>query len=324
MSSTTTFQRSCLRARLLLAAALACFGQDVTFRSTVPLVVAPVTVTGPDGRPMDGLTERDFHLLDNGIPRRIGGEILIEPLALVVAVQTSEASAAALTKIRRIGSMIHPLITGKRGSAAILAFDEEIRLVQEFTSSEDLISGAFQSLRPRGGRGRILDAVDRSVRLLRDGPPRHRRVILLVGEQKDSRSESRIEEVLTEAQRENITIYALTYSPVLTGLTVKSHELPPSSGMNLLALFSHLAHHGKENAAETLTRYTGGRRIGFVRQNALEDAVSAIGEELHSQYLLSFSPPPETPAGYRAIEVRVPGRPDARVRTRPGYWLGEP
>jgi VWFA-related protein len=302
----------------------ACHGQEVTFRSTVPLVVAPVTVTDREGHPVDGLTEGDFQVLDNGTPRKIDGEILIEPLALVVAVQTSEGSAAALTKIRRIGSMIQPLITGNRGSAAVLAFDEEIRLVREFTSSEDDISAAFSSLRPRRGRPRLLDAVDRAVRMLREGPPRHRRVILLLGEDKDGNSESGLPEVLTAAQRENISIYAVTYSPVLTGMTVKSHELPPSGGMNLLALFSHLAHHGKQNAAETLTGYTGGRRLRFVTQNALEEAVSAIGEELHSQYLLSFSPPPETAAGYRSIEVRLPGRPDAQVRTRPGYWLAEP
>ena len=77
------------------------------------------------------------------------------------------------------------------------------------------------------------------------------------------------------------------------------------------------------HAAESLTSYTGGRRYFFVKQNALEKAVSAIGEELHSQYLLSFTPAPESRTAYRSITVQVPSRPDAVVRSRPGYWLGE-
>jgi hypothetical protein len=38
-------------------------------------------------------------------------------MALIVAVQTNDVSAAALLKIQKVGSMIQPLITGDRGWA---------------------------------------------------------------------------------------------------------------------------------------------------------------------------------------------------------------
>ncbi|MBK5294966.1 MAG: VWA domain-containing protein [Acidobacteriia bacterium] len=286
-------------------------------------MITPVSVTDRSGHPIDGLSERDFVLLDNGEPRKMDGDIIIEPIALVIAVQTSSSSAAALTKVRAVGSMIEPLITGQRGTAAVLTFDNQLKLVQPFTGDADLLPKAFRSLRPAGSGGRMLDAVEESVRLLREGPAHHRRVLLLIGEAKDRSSEAAVESVLTEAQRENISIYAVTYSTFLSAFSVKAHEVPPPGGMDLLALFSQLRIHAKENAAESLTRYTGGRRYFFLKQKALEQAVSAIGEELHSQYLLSFAPAPESRTAYRSIAVKVPSRPDAVVRSRPGYWLGQ-
>ena len=41
------------------------------FRSTVPLVVAPVTVTDAKGRNVDGLTAEDLLLYDNSVPQAV-------------------------------------------------------------------------------------------------------------------------------------------------------------------------------------------------------------------------------------------------------------
>jgi hypothetical protein len=41
------------------------------FKSTVPLVVAPTTVTDSKGRYVDGLTPEDLILYDNNVPQAI-------------------------------------------------------------------------------------------------------------------------------------------------------------------------------------------------------------------------------------------------------------
>jgi hypothetical protein len=41
---------------------------------------------------------------------------------------------------------------------------------------------------------------------------------------------------------------------------------------------------GKENAAEALTKATGGSVFSFARQKALEEAIQKFGAGLHSQY----------------------------------------
>ena len=76
------------------------------------------------------------------------------------------------------------------------------------------------------------------------------------------------------------------------------------------------------NPAEVFTQYTGGREYSFSGIKSLERAVSDLGEELHSQYMLSYSPSDQVleEAGYHKIRVDV-NRPSLEVRTRPGYWM---
>ena len=76
------------------------------------------------------------------------------------------------------------------------------------------------------------------------------------------------------------------------------------------------------NAADPfslLTSATGGIQLGFRKQSQLEDALSLIGQELRSLYILTYSPDPSTP-GHHTIKVAV-DLPDARVFSRPAYSL---
>jgi len=297
--------------------------REPSFRASARLVVAPATVTGPDGKLADGLKDSEFQVLDHGTPVRFQTDGAIQPVALVAVVQTSANAAAALTKVRRVGAMIETLLTGDRGRAALVTFDDRARTVVDFEAGGGMLIRATRELRPMGGGSRLIDGVDRAIRLIENGPQNHRPVILLISEQRDRSSESKLEDVVTRAQRLNILIYSLSFSPFLSQMTVTTHEVPPPP-MNLLAIFTELRQAAKESAADALARYTGGRRIPFTRHEALESAITAVGEELHGQYLFSFTPAEGAVGEFRRIEVRVPGRPDLRVRTRPGYWRTDP
>jgi hypothetical protein len=49
--------------------------------------------------------------------------------------------------------------------------------------------------------------------------------------------------------------------------------------------------------------------------------VGAIGEELRSQYLVTYRPNNLEKGGFHTIRVEVAMN-GVKVRTRPGYWLG--
>jgi VWFA-related protein len=309
--------------------ATACHGappsnQEPTLSTTVRLVIAPATVTGPDGRYVDGLTEKDFLVLDNGNPQRIQADVTFVPISLVVAVQANILAAEALNKVHRIGPMLEPLILGERGEAAVLSYDDEISLALGFTSDSGRIAAALKRIPPSGQRARMIDAAIQGVRMLAAQPANRRRVLLLIGETRDRSSKAKLQDAVTLAQQENVSIYVLSYSAFLTPFTAKPGAIPTSGDFNLLAVFYEIARLATTNAAEAFSKYTGGGHLSFLKQKGLEQAISRIGEELHSQYLLSFISSASPGDQFHSIQVTVKNRPDVVVRTRPGYWLSAP
>ena len=72
--------------RVAVAIVLLAGAGGAQFKSTVPLVVAPTTVTNSKGHYVDGLTAEDLILYDNSVPQRIQMDWMTYPIDLVVAV----------------------------------------------------------------------------------------------------------------------------------------------------------------------------------------------------------------------------------------------
>ncbi|MBM3792821.1 MAG: hypothetical protein FJW31_01895 [Acidobacteria bacterium] len=156
---------------LSLVALPAVWAQGDTFTAHSRLVVVPVAVTDAKGKFIDGLTAADFTLLDNGRVRDAqvdSWETGAAPISLVIAVQASGISAAALDKIHKVGAMIQPLITGDRGCAAVDAFASQVRWLQECTSDPARIGRALESIQPGEPKAaRMLDAVSQGIARLK-------------------------------------------------------------------------------------------------------------------------------------------------------------
>ena len=96
--------------------------------------------------------------------------------------------------------------------------------------------------------------------------------------------------------------------------------MPLEGRADLLGGFAELMRLSQVNTTKVLTEQTGGATFPFTRQKGLEDAIEKLGAELHTQYLLGFTPESTEP-GYHPIEVRVTGHGELRIRSRPGYWV---
>lgn len=344
--------------RLLFVLALAgtLAAQDARFGAQSRLVLVPVTVTDAKGRTVDGLEPGQFVLLDNGSPRAVAVDSFatgVAPIALVVAVQSSGISSAVLEKVQKIGAMIQPLVTGERGCAALMTFDDEVRRRQECTNDAAALSDAFYKIRPGDDKqARMLDAAHDAIRMLAQRR-NARRVLLLISETRDRGSDSDLDSVVFAARVSGVAVYAATYSAFKTAWTTRSSATappkpatrptkpsdetgtptgaapsmtiprlpPPSQQADILGGIGELMRLKKEKATEVLAEVSGGTTFSFARLKGLENAIEKLGAELHSQYLLSFVPETDAAAGYHAIEVRVtrPGR--FQIRARPGYWM---
>ena len=300
--------------------------QPPVIRTNVPLVLVPAAVADRKGQPIDGLDVNDFVVTDDGVRQRIqmdASDAVLAPVSLVVAVQSSGISAAALAKIRRVGGMIQPLIAGERGRAAVITFDDEVRTIQEFTSDSAKISAAFKGIQMQTfATGKMIDALAEGVRMLSTRPQNSRRVLITISESRDRGSRSKLPQAVELAQRAGVIVYPLTYSVHATPWTAKPEDTPPLAGGDgpILGTIEELIRLGKTNDAEVLAHETGGRHFSFLTLKSLEETITQAGVEIHSQYLLSFAPAESGNAGFHRLEVAVPSKPDVVVRARPGYW----
>ena len=317
-----------LAAAALLVPLLAQEPDNSTIRANVPLVLAPVTVTDKKGNFIDGLSVDDFRLTDDGVAQKIRmdtSDTVLAPVSLMVLIQASGISAPVLARIERVGGLIKPLVIGQRGQAAVIEFDDEIRVRTDFTPDSDLISAAFQKTRSRSiHTARLIDAVAEGVKMLDTRSPNNRRVMLILSESRDRGSKSKLSDVIEQAQRAGVAVYAATYS--VQGSTFLSSpstspSMPGGDGnLDILGGALELARIGKANVADALARTSGGRHLSFLTLESLESVISRAGEEIHSQYLLSFTPTPSTKDGFHQIQVAIPSHPDAVIRVRLGYW----
>jgi VWFA-related protein len=344
--------RMSLRIVALLLVSVGAIGQEVRLKSTARIVLAPVAVTDRKGQYVRDLNLDDLVLYDNNVQRKIHVEEEFIPVSLVVAVQATQNSWEVLNKLHRETGLFGPILTGERGEAAVIGFAEEVKVLQAFTSDADLVAGALKNIVPMGGGGSAIDAVIAGTDLLaaREGP--RRRVILLIGEKHDRSSKGKMEEAISRAQRANITVYPVTFSPSASVFTShapdycdrkcrncartckncanncerepgtkSAHQTAPEAApMNLIAVFSELKQLSQTNIAEAFAKYTGGKEESFAKQSGMEKALERIGEDLHGQYLVSFEPGEIQSGEFRPIRVEVKGRPELVVRTRRGYW----
>jgi len=302
--------------------------ESPTIRTNVPLVLAPATVMDAKGNLIDGLSVEDFVLTDNGKPQKIRmdtSDTILAPISIVILIQASGISIPELGRIHNIGAMIKPIVIGDRGQAAVISYDREVRVLQPFTSDSTKIQVAIEQVKPYTVKtARLTDAVIEGVDMLATRPENYRRVLLILGEARDRSGKAPLAEAIEKIQRAGVIVYFCTYSAQASAWTVKPEDapsMPDSNGNNIdfIAPLVELVRMGKTNAADAFARASGGRHLSFTLNSTLENAISRTGEELHGQYLLSFVPQNDSDA-FRKIEVKIPSRPDAVIRVRPGYF----
>jgi VWFA-related protein len=324
------------------------------FRVSTDLVVAPVTVFDRSGGYVNGIQPEEFHLYDNDKEQNIHVDIAYQPISIVIAIQANSHVESVLPQVQKIGNLITPLVIGDQGEAAVIAYDSRIRKLQDFTSDPEKITKAVKTITPGSTSNRLIDAVVEAGRMLDSRPKNRRRILMLIGETRDLSSESRAREALIGLQLANIVFYGVDMSRVLTTLSAPqaqprpdqqpaaSRPLPggvPSTPTTLaqtygldggraeflplmVELFKDVKAIFKDNPVELFTKGTGGSEFSFYRLKGLEEAIQHIGEELHSQYLISYNPNNKEEGGFHHIAVAVAGRRDvAKVQTRLGYWL---
>ena len=329
----------------------------------VALVNTPVTVRDGRGDMVHDLEAHDFHITDNGVAQQISHfDLGGDPISLVILVETSSRIAPLLPEMRKTGILFTQTVMGPTGEASVVAFNDSVDKLQDFTTNGDLIENTIAHLGQGTSGSKLYDAMSVGVEMLSGRPqatadkPGRRRVLMILSEATDAGSEAKLGEVLRQAQLANVTIYSVGLSTTRAELQAKPKDtrpqitppgtfpLPPQPGVpqtptseenrygniDLMALavwaVQHIHDQVKDHALEVAATATGGAHLSTFKDRSIEKAIDEIGGELHSQYTISYAPTGSDAAGYHEIKVNVVrnGAKNLKVRARPGYYLATP
>jgi Ca-activated chloride channel family protein len=289
-----------------LAAALPAAAQPVAvFSAETSLVNVAVTVEDAHGRPIDGLTARDFVLSEDGRQQTIdmcarmgagGGRSTSLDVALLV-----DTSDSMLETLRRSQETAVRFLTSLPNAQEIIVvfFDQTQRLEHFDREHPEALFERLKTI-PDGGNTALRDAIVFSLKTL--GRSNGRSALVLLTDGIDTVSTTSLPTMDKAVQSTAVTIYPVAYPAVVTG-----DGPDPREALKEL---------------NRLAEVTGGRLFKLPNEQALAGVLDEIVADLRAQYVLGFAPEAAGPAGrLRKISVKVPGHGKVVVRHRVGYRL---
>jgi Ca-activated chloride channel family protein len=270
---------------LVSAAALQ---EPPVFRAEVGVVRVEVLVTRR-GVPVHGLSAADFELRDEGRLQEL--EPVLEEETAVDAVLVLDTSGSVRgPKLDALKDAARAFLDGLRDGeqAAVLAFQEEVQLLQPFTPELAAARRALEQASPRGSTA-LVDAVYAALRLREPGP--RRTAVVVFSDGLDNMSWLAAEEVVESASRSDAIVY---------GVAVRQRG------------------DARDSFLREVCRATGGRLFEIEDERDLRGRFLDVLADIRARYVLSFYPGPG-PAGWHGLDVRLK-RAKGDVLARPGYW----
>ena len=273
------------------------------FSAETGLVNVAVTVEDGQGRPIEGLTARDFVVSEEGRRQRVemcarmgepGNPSTSLDVALVV--DTSDSMLATLRRSQEV--TVRFLTNLPNAQEIIVVFFDQVQRQERFDRENP--EALFERVRtlPEGGNTALRDAIAFSLRALSKSNGRSALVLLTDGiDTVSATSQAALDRAV---QSHAVTIYPVAYPASVVG-----DGPDPEQAVKDL---------------DRLARLTGGRLFKLPNEAALPRVLDEILADLRSQYVLGFTPEAAgAPGRMRKISVKVPGRGKLVVRHRVGY-----
>ncbi len=270
-------------------------------RIDVQLVELYTSVRDRRGRFVTGLTEADFRVLEDGAAQPIRHFDTVENLAINVALlmDVSSSMRGKIGIATRSAQRFFETVLTPKDRASLMTVGDDIRQVVPFTGDVDALRFGVSGFRA-WGTTRLFDGVIYALQSF--GGLEGKRALVLLSDGQDVDSDFYAKQVLEVIVRSGVAVYPIALG-ALDPQTLA--ETSPRRGANV--------------DLESFAEVSGGRCFQIAGAGELDSIYRQIEEELRSQYLLVYEPPPSGRRELRLLEVEVL-REGLRARSSHGYY----
>lgn len=303
------------------------------FQGGVNEVIVPVTVTDGKGRFVSDLTKDDFRIFDEGKEQKIDffSHQQSQPIVIGFLIDMSNGMKVNWNRYKESTTelMLNLLPGDKKYSGYLITYGNEPELVADTSSDSEVMVQKLNKMKPAGGSA-LFDALYMactSRKTVQGEPYEPRRVVIIIGDGHDSASKKTLKEVEEIAQRNLVSIYAMSTVAFgmhtdgednldeLTAATGGKVERP--LGEHMYKDISGYLSHPSDAGNYAIDVGTGGY-TAEVSKSIFESVSNLIGE-ITTQYVIRYHPDIGTDLRqFRRIKVNV-GLP-VTLRYRDGYY----
>ena len=278
-------------------------GETIKINSS--LVAVPVSVTDASGQPVRNLTTDDFQVEEEGKSQQVValGEPGKTPVELALLFDVSGSVFERFQFQQQAASRFLKEVLKPNDATSIFTIGLRPKMAQSRVVGVDKAVAAALAVNPTKEPTAFFDTVVESAKYLsKTAESGSRRAMVVISDGEDTLSEKFGRgDALRELQRADCLFYSIN----------------PSGSSIRLNIISTKAQDGMAMLASA----TGGAAFLPDTNEDLDKVFRQIAAELQAQYLLGYySPDERTDGAFRRITVRVPKRPNLRVRARQGYY----
>jgi VWFA-related protein len=264
------------------------------FTAVARLVPISVTVRDGNGRPVTGLTAKDFEVLSDDQPKAIQ-QFYSEPSAITTALLMDRSGSMRVgTRTQAANEAAHHVVSWmspEKDRIGVFAFDTNFGQTASFAPVSAQSLDHLEKVPPFGATS-LYDALDfTGTALVSDGAPR--RAVVAITDGVDTASLLTADEVTRRASAIDVPVYVIAVA-----LNI---DVTEEAGQSELA---------------RLTEGTGGRLFMVNAPAHASKAARTLVTELRQQYLIAFTP--DTRPGWHRLTVRTRQH-HTTVRARAGY-----
>lgn len=269
-----------------------------TIRINADLVQLHVRVIDRNNRPINNVSQGEFHVFEDGVLQPIESFTREEvPISYGLAVDTSGSLRSQLPTVIEAGkSIINSNRPGDETFLVRFISSDKIETVQDFTASKELLTDGLDSFYVEGGQTAIIDAVFLSAEHVseykkgNDGD-RRRRALIVITDGEDRNSFYKQEQLFARLREDDVQIFVIGFVNELDKEAGFIRKSPREKAINLI---------------NKLAEETGGRAFFPDSVAELPQIANEIIRDLRTQYVIAYNPTNKTQDGtYRAIKVSV-------------------